>query len=268
MALRRLTLLAVFAAAALAAVGGSAPTASAETTCLRAGPDVLYVFMSEHGDVTELKRYRTSSRINVIASTGPIECAGDPPLVSDIEAIYIIDQSEDLSTAAGNDGSTRVVIGEPAALAPGKTIETTGASEIELLVDTKGGRDELIAGGDATQQLGHDIIVGQDGLSWTTDADADMLGMPFPIVELRGDAERDQLSGQGGFGTGAPLSTARSFRVDGGPAGGNDLLRGSDILAGDDIAAGDGSQTIAAETTSSTADRGATPSTRPRTARA
>jgi Ca2+-binding RTX toxin-like protein len=153
--------------------------------------------------------------------------------------VLTVDDSDNLETATGNDGRTQLSIHEPADFAPGKTSEGAGLSEIEFLVDPKGGRDQLVAGGQREQT----IRVGNGGMSWTSDLDADMIGMPFESVWLHGDTAFDFLSGQGNHGTGGPLSTAETFVLTGGRSSGNILL-GSDIPRGDTISGGDGSDLI------------------------
>ena len=130
---------------------------------------------------------------------GRIACGGAPATTASIDTVLVVDESDNPSTPAVNDGNTFISIDEPASFGPGKTAEADGASEIEFLVDTKAGEDALYAGGSAAQVL----VAGNDGVSWTSDGDADVLGMPFDLLLLFGGAQEDYLSGRGTHGTGA-----------------------------------------------------------------
>jgi Ca2+-binding RTX toxin-like protein len=158
----------------------------------------------------------------------------------DVDTVLIVDDSDDVTTAGGSDGNTLVSISEPASFAPGKTGESGELSEIEFLVDTKAGRDQLVLGGTARQQL----IVGNDGAAWNSDADAEIGGMPFDALLLHAADGADHISGQGGAGTGAPLSTAAAVQIYGG--NGADSLFGSYVANGDVIVAGDGADSVIA----------------------
>ena len=114
-----------------------------------------------------------------------------------------------LLKAAGYDGATTLAIDEPASFGPGHTQEPSYPSEVEFLADMKGGADQLVLGGFTSQS----IPVGNNGIDWNVDSDADMVGMPFKRVVLKGSNAADHLSGQGGPGIGAPLSTSTTFEA-------------------------------------------------------
>lgn len=193
-----------------------AQTAYASTVCAEGGR-VLIVYMTDNGDQATL----TSSGgvIHVQGRNGPVPCAGSP-YTTYIDTILINDISDDTATPAGNDGATTLTIDEPVTFEPGHTHEGF-SSEIEFLADTKGGEDRLFIDGVKPQV----IAVGNGGVDWNDDLDADMIGMPFKHVELDGSNAADQLSGQGGTAIGGPLSTSGSFKVQG--WGGSDTLLGS-----------------------------------------
>ena len=107
---------------------------------------------------------------------------------------------------------------------------------MEFFVDTNGGYDRLTVSEAISQS------VGNDGVSWTSDDDADLIGMPFDEVTLMGTDFADGLFGQGGRGTGAPLTTAKAFTARGGR--GVDLVCGSDIPGGDTLSGGIANDTI------------------------
>ena len=236
-AFRKLSKLALGAAAILCLAGAGAPSADAATTC-RFADYLLEVHMTADGDSAHLTRF-ANTEIAVSGPAGRVACTGAVPTTKDADTVLIVDDSDDLATAIGNDGRTQLSIHEPADFAPGRTSEPTGLSEIEFLVDPKGGRDQLIAGGQRTQQ----IVVGNGGMSWNSDEEADMLAMPFESVRLEGGTAFDLLSGQGRHGTGAPLSTAEDFALDGGRSSGN-FLFGSDIPSGDTISGSESSDLI------------------------
>ena len=180
-----------------------------------------------------------NTQITVNGKNGGVTCGGAMPTTGNTDTVLIVDDSDNLETPTGGDGRTQLSIHEPADFAPGKTSEGTGLSEIEFLVDPKGGRDQVVVGGQRAQT----IFVGNGGMSWTDDDDADMIGMPFERVLLHGDTAFDFLSGQGRNGTGGPLSTAEAFALIGGGGSGN-FLYGSNIPSGDNISAGGGGDLI------------------------
>ena len=150
----------------------------------------------------------------------------------------MVDESDNLSTPAVNDGNTVISIDEPASFGPGKTAEAGGASEIEFLVDTKAGEDALYAGGSAAQVL----VAGNDGVSWTSDGDADVLGMPFDLLLLFGGAPaglperpRDPRDRSGAL-------DGDSLSLYGGE--GNDFLGGGDGPSGDHLDGGPGADAM------------------------
>jgi hypothetical protein len=132
-------------AVALALTG--AQTADAATTCEQGGR-VFTVSMTENGDIAKLRSISSGS-ITVEGKSGFVSCLGTPTTTS-IDTILINDVSEDLSTAAGNDGATTLIIDEPASFGPCYTQEPA-FSEVEFLADVKAGQDRLILAGDKPQ---------------------------------------------------------------------------------------------------------------------
>ena len=228
----------LLALAAVAVAVAGAQTAQAATTCAEGGR-VLTVAMTENGDVATL-RSTSGGLIIVEGKSGLVSCAGTPTTTF-VDTILINDISDDPATPAGNDGATTLVIEEPAGFAPGHTPEPTLPSEVEFLADVKGGQDRLILGGDKPQV----IAVGNGGVDWNNDSDGDMVGMPFKHLTLAGTNAANQLSGQGGPGIGAPLSTTTTFELLG--FDGSDVLRGSASVRGDRLEGGDGPDQIFGE---------------------
>ena len=166
----------VAVAVAVAVAGASAGGAQAATTCTHSVPGLLEVYMSKHVDQARLTV--SAAAIGVRGEVGTVACGGAPATTTSIDTVLVVDESDNLSTPAVSDGNTLVTINDPASFGPGKTAEADGASEIEFLVDTKAGNDELHVGGTASQVL----VAGNDGVSWTSDGDADVLGMPFDFA--------------------------------------------------------------------------------------
>ena len=214
------------AAAVIAVLAGlAAPGAQAATTCAHAVPGLLEVHTSANGDVVACvapPAARSGDRSRAAQCT----CGGAPATTTTIDTILVVDDSDDPATPQPSDGKSFVTIEEPASFGPGKTAEADAVSEIEFLVDPKAGVDELAMGGQGKQTL----VAGNGGVAWSTDNDADVVGMPFDFLGLNGGTQADYLSGQGGNGTGAPLSTT-GLLANGGEA--NDFLFGGDAPVGD-----------------------------------
>ena len=235
---RSITKLALAGAAVLAAVGAGASGAEAAVSCSSAS-GVVTVRLTAHQDHATLIVKPENQAIR-IEGTSQVGCGTATTLNTD--TVLILDESDNFATPAGNDGDTTVQIFKPHRFAPGKTDEPfPNEDEIEFLVDTKGGNDLLRAGGSDVDDS-YDLTVGNDGLSWNTDLDADIVGMPFDMVALAGGRSTDWFSGQGGRGTGAPLTTAKVFQVS--SNGSPDLIKGSDIAGGDTLDGGSGNDTI------------------------
>ena len=229
-------LILVLAVVLLALAG--AQTAHARTTCAEGGR-VLTVWMTANGDLATLKT-TPQGYITVEDTSGRVGCVGTAETTY-VDTILIDDLSDDPTTPAAHDGATTLIIEEPASFAPGHTQEPRLPSEVEFLADMKDGADGLVLRGDKPQL----IAVGNGGVDWNNDSDADMIGMPFKHVLLAGSNAADQLSGQGGPGIGGPLSTSATFEVRG--FGGSDILRGSASARGDQLAGGEGPDEIFGE---------------------
>ena len=132
-------------AAALVALALAPGSASAATTCAHTTPGVLEVNLSAHNDLAYLQDVGPGSSACSSAGGG-VTCAGTPPTQSNVDTVLIVDDSDNLATPAVGDGDTVVAINDPAYFGPGKTAEATGTSEIEFLVDTRAGTDQLSLG--------------------------------------------------------------------------------------------------------------------------
>ena len=224
------------AAAVIAVLAGlAAPGAQAATTCDHSVPGLLEVHTSSQGDFAIVST--AGGAIRVGARVATVTCAGAPATTTSVDTILVVDDSDNPATPATNDGDTYVSINEPSSFGPGKTGEASGVSEIEFLVDPKAGRDELDIGSEARL----DLVAGNGGVAWTGDNDADVVGMPFDQLVLSGGPQGDHLSGQGGNGTGDPLSTT-ALDAYGGQA--NDFLSGGNAPIGDALNGGAGNDTM------------------------
>lgn len=233
----RAAALALAAAAMLAVVLAGASSADAATRCALGNTGLLEVHMTESGDNASFAV--ANGTIGISGRTSTVTCTGGTPTTRTVDTILVVDDSDKLSTPAGNDGTTTTSIIEPGLFGPGKTEEPFSEDEIEFLVDTRNGSDNLTVGGQGQQR----IVVGNDGLNFNFDEDRDVIGMPFDDIRVFGSSgHNDFLSGRGGDGTGPALSTASFFGIL--PFGGDDIVLGSDMPAGDSLEGGDGNDTI------------------------
>ena len=227
-------LLGLAAVAAVVISGLAASGAEAAVSCSFAN-DVVDVRMTADRDAALLS----------VDGPGAIRVNGSAcatATVFNTDAVLVKDASDNPATTPVNDGNTLVSIEQPARFGPGKTDELSPLEdEIEIYVDTNGGTDTLWAG-DPNARESQALTVGNGGLSWTGDGDADVVGMQFDEVALYGGFAADSLSGQAGRGTGGPLSNPTRFYASG--SGGADVIQGSDIATGDELDGGAGSDAI------------------------
>jgi hypothetical protein len=226
-----LTTLGLAAATTLIASAGINSTPAEAATSCKLTNDTLQVTMTEHRDSAAFTP--ALGTIAIGDSKGPLTCSGGTPTVNNINSILIVDNSTDPRTREVFDGSTRVSINEPGNFKPGKSNQAFG--EIRWYTDMKNGRDELTIG---SNYQAFAWKFGNEGVNWSFDNDADMIGMPFDDIRVFGGTQQDSISLQGGDGTGAPLSTPQYIKVQTGQ--GPDSVQGSDMPAGDDLDLGDG----------------------------
>ncbi|MDQ4143696.1 MAG: hypothetical protein M3198_08110 [Actinomycetota bacterium] len=113
-----------------------------------------------------------------------------------------------------------LIIDKSRAFGPGTTPESSGASEIEFLIDGEEGDNTLqVWGGDRRDT----IVFGETGIALNRDGDADISQADYDDFMFLGKRRADFLSGGGGFGTGGP--TAAPVTIYGNS--GNDDLVGS-----------------------------------------
>ncbi len=238
------------AAGASALVGTLALAApAAATVSCTFNTDLLDIQMNAPDDFVSLQ-VGGGGIILVDGPTGPVICGpAGPPTVTNTETVAIVDTSDDPGSADPNDGSTFAVVQNPAAFAPGASLngEGGGIPEIEFAVNLNTGDDDQLQLVGANPGA-DDWVMGAGGINWNAGA-----GDPVPDAELTtlaavGDVEMfprggdDRVSAQGGSGTGV----AYAGRLEIGAAEGNDVVdagEGNDDLSGglgNDIVRGHG----------------------------
>src|SRR5688572_16984309 len=93
--------LAVLVALVAAAAGASG--AQADTTCKFANA-VVEVHMTEHGDRASFATI--NGTIAIGGDKAAVTCVGGTPTIAATDTVLVVDDSDNLATAAGNDGNT------------------------------------------------------------------------------------------------------------------------------------------------------------------
>jgi Ca2+-binding RTX toxin-like protein len=212
--------------ALLLAVAGSA---SATTTCdYSAAGKLLSINLPADNDGAQIRRVANDIVVGD-ASLAPITCAGGTPTVTNTDAISAFNQP-------GGQGNVLSIAG-PKSFGPGATPEA-GGDEIEVFVnlnDEANGGVILQPGGDSA---GENVRFGKDGINLNAtptedQPDVDVFLNGAPISGAAGGPGPDNLSAQGGAGTGSTLTN--TIVLDG--REGADVLTGGD---GDDLLFGGG----------------------------
>jgi hypothetical protein len=207
--------------------------ASAAVTCtFDDASDTLIVEMSADGNVAELQR-DAGGGIHVV-SQGDIPCTNGSATTTTIDTVNVFDTSA--------NGSATFSILHPTDFVPGVAPEPGAGqlAEIEFNV--------LLAGGgvDKLSLFGLDGGVdnwraGTTGINWNAgggDPDADLAVFSgIEVFDLHGDRGNDQITAQGGSGTGSPFA-ATGLRLNGGED--NDTIEGGNAAIGDGIQGGSG----------------------------
>ena len=260
--MRRSTTLAVALSVASALV--PAVGAQAATTCTFSG-SLLFVEMSADGDLTHLET-GGGGVILVDGASGPVICGPDgPPTVNNTETVAVVDSSDLPSTPEPTDGTTRVEIVEPSAFVPGATenAEGGGLGEIEFAINLNAGNADDVRLLGRSTAMADRWVIGTAGANWNAGAldpapDADLVTFSdFNWLFAPGPGD-DEVSAQGGAGTGAAFTRSVDISGDSGNdtmsggsdddeldgGAGNDEIRGhggSDFVeeeAGDDVVDG------------------------------
>ena len=144
----------------------------------------------------------------------------------------------------GGSGANALTIVDPAAFAPGLTLEGSGASEIEISVTLNGGSDSLIVRGTANADT---FVVGAAGINVNDDDDGDDITFSSAALTLAGLGGNDTLTGDteddmliGGIGDDVYTGGGGTDTAD---LSGAASPLNVDLLAG--TASGDGSDTLA-----------------------
>ena len=203
--------LALCGAASLLLIALAPQAASAAVVCHQDGNHDVWVTLTAANDRAQVERLQGGG-----IAVGGVACDG--ATVSNTNEIKVVDVS--------GAGTTVVLDAEDGSFAPGVPLDEGFGSEIEISVDLSGGDDTLTVFGELS---GAQIVLGDAGMNTNrafehNAEDADVFFAGAEHVAIAGDAAADKLSGDGGFGTGAPYG--EDLRLTGG--GGNDELRGGD----------------------------------------
>ena len=210
-------------------VPGLFPSPATAATCtFNAGTRTIQLTHADDPAIEEtLQLARTASGAIVFGVGTAAETPCGAATVTNTDRIFV----------TGSEGDERVNVSQAGGpFAPGATAESTGVSEIEISVDLGAGEDVLSIGTPAQNSI---IVIGDGALNIaglnqaavTTDADADIDIFGAEDILGFGGAGRDQLSGQGGNGTGPAIP--EGILLQG--LGNNDTITGglgNDSLAG------------------------------------
>jgi hypothetical protein len=128
-------------------------------------------------------------------------------------------------TATSTEAAAFIVSRADGVLAPGKTSESDGFSEIETLIDNGGIPTELIVVGTAADDTLR--VSDHGGVMIASDNDVDIRARDATRVQLQGERGNDELSGRGGFPASSPAPATTPVTLFGGE--GNDTLIGGPL---------------------------------------
>lgn len=202
-----------------------AQSASAAVSCIyedEALPKRMSVLLNSVGETAVLSydSFDHQLLVNGDVCTGPHGLALD-------------DNVDEIDVQDNSLGGTIVRIEDPAAFAPGATPEgPLNGSEIEFHLSLGAGNDQLVLAGADTPDK---FTVGADGVNTGAgplDFDLEVTGSGIDQIQAYGNGGADEISGQGGRGTGAAWELP--MHIYGGTSG--DILAGG---AGNDDLSGE-----------------------------
>ena len=221
------TFIRTLAAAAAAACLIQAPSASAAVTCHyddNASPKLMAVTLTGAGDAAILSY--DSFDHQLLVNGNVCGGAGGLAMNDNVDKILVSDTSA---------GGTTVRIEDPAAFAPGATPEgPLNASEIEFELAMGGGSDQLVLMGSDASDVFTFGSAGVNTGAGPLDFDVEITGSGIDQTTVHGQGGSDEISGQGGRGTGAPTQLRMHLYGD----TLDDALAGGD--GDDDLHGGDG----------------------------
>ena len=229
--------LAVAAALTGATIAVTPAMASAASTCTYE-PNALpaRATIVDQSGGTPMRVVRSGQFIGVAdGSARPTLCAGPTGLatVNNTDLIRVFGPG----TTFGVD---RYVVDESLALAPGKTPEPDGVSEIEVSIDTGLATNALQVDGDQFKPNTMRVASG-GGIMLGSDSDVDIRDRDATFIELHGGPFGDFLSGRGGSPAASPAPSTTQVGLSG--EGGNDTLVDG-LFAGDGLFGGFGDDTL------------------------
>ena len=229
--------LAIAAALTGATIAVTPAMASAASTCTYE-PNALpaRVTIVDQSGSTRMRVVRSGQFISVAdGSAAPTLCAGPTGLatVNNTDLIRVFGPG----TTFGVD---RYVVDESLALAPGKTPEPDGVSEIEVTVDTGVATNALEVDGDQFKPNTMRVASG-GGIMLGSDSDVDIRDRDATFIELHGGPFGDFLSGRGGAPAASPAPSTTQVGFSG--EGGNDTLVDG-LSTGDGLFGGIGDDTL------------------------
>ncbi|HEX9970285.1 MAG TPA: hypothetical protein VGB03_09105, partial [Acidimicrobiales bacterium] len=210
-----------------AGAAGSPPSCSLDTTVT---PSPLNIVSTRSETLTIVRDDPgVSDAIKVFSGTDPITCANSPT-VNNTGTVNI--------TTTGNDDQTVVIDLGNGPFSPGNGA-TTGVGDIaEIKFDVNlgnGTNDGLkVAGGAANET----ITFGTAGVALNTDTDPDVTLTTVEARSVQAGGGDDRISGAGGNGSGAVITTAVTLIGD---AGNDTIISGK---VDDTLTGGDGTDTL------------------------
>jgi hypothetical protein len=235
---KRLALAAILSSAALAAIPA---LANAESTCTyspNAFPEARVDVFDASGSQS-LVIGRAADSIAISNGGVPVRLCVSP--VGTVATVFNTDKIFVHGTAASNEEFPFIIYQQNGALAPGKTPEPDGNSELETIINN----DVPVKRLDVKGTSGPDVmrVSSFGGVMLGSDNDVDIRAGDARIVRLEGEGGSDFLSGRGGFPNSTPAPATTNVEMYGadvvastdtgdntlvdGPLGG-DLLKGAD----------------------------------------
>jgi hypothetical protein len=239
---KRLALAAALSGAALAATPALANAASTCTYSPNSLPARVDVFDGS-GDFPVIVK-RSGADIAIADGSGIKLCAGAGTLATRFNTDQIVVHG----TAASTENIPFIVDQSAGALAPGKTAESDGNSEIETIITNNGVPfDRLDVRGTSLPDTMR--VSDHGGVMLGNDNDVDIRAADATQMRLEGEAGNDFLSGRGGYPNSSPAPATNRVEMFGGDVsltftGDGDDTVVDGLFRGDLVDGGDGNDTL------------------------